>query len=68
MQLKIKCSITEMTNGFLDNLSFMIECDITIFINDKSFDIPFDSDSHEILLNDSDLPDEIKQKLSKDDN
>lgn len=68
MKVQIDCSIYEMTNGFLDNLSFSIECDITVFIDDNnSVNVPFDSERHKILIEDSGLPEKIKKQLSKDD-
>ncbi len=64
MKVETECRILEMTNGFLDNLSFLIECDITVYDGDTAINIPFDSDTHKILVEDSNLSKKLKQKLS----
>jgi len=54
----------EMTNGFLDHLTFMIECDITILgINAK---IPFDSERLKVRINEANISNKLKEKLLKD--
>ena len=65
MKIKIDCSAEEMTNGFLDHLTFGIDCDITII--DYDVKIPFDPERLKICIEESEASDQIKQELLKDD-
>lgn len=68
MKVKIDCTVSEMTNGFLDNLSFMIDCDITVFEDvDNPIKVPFDSERFIPCILESNLSNKVKENLLKDD-
>lgn len=67
LKVKIDCNALEMTNGFLDHLSFMIDCDITVFENNESIKVPFDSERLKPRILESNLSNITKENLLKDD-
>ena len=68
MKVKIDCNALEMTNGFLDNLSFMIDCDITVFERvNNPIKVPFDSERLKPCILESNLSNKVKENLLKDD-
>jgi len=68
MRIEINCQALEMTNGFLDKLSFIIDCEIEVYTNSNiPITVPYDSDRHKVCIEDSNLSKKLKKRFLKDD-
>lgn len=68
MRIEIDCNAEELTNGFLDKLSFGIDCKIRVYTNRNTpIIVPFDYETLRVNIEDSELSAKLKNRFLKDD-